>query len=1037
MAAIVTAAKARFGHLDGVIHSAGVAGGGMMQLKSRETAAGVLAPKVAGARVLEELLRDEPLRFFAICSSLASVYGGFGQVDYCAANNYLDAFAREHTTPERPVISIGWDTWREVGMAVNTEVPLELQQSREESLERGIAPEEGVQAFLGILEARLPHVAVCTTDLQASLEKSTQHTAGHEFEARPETIRAAHPRPALTTPYAVPETEMQETLAGMWQDLLGMAPIGVHDNFFELGGHSLLAVQMISQLRTHFEVEMTVQSLFDLPTVARLAERVETLTGELPDLETVARLLEAGGAAFRGRGEGAARQWTCSSGGAPMSPKTARDQVHLNKRIAGLSPERKAILEQLMRQEQQADTSIRPRDRGQDPPPLAFAQEQLWFLDQLAPGNWFYNESSALLLTFPVNTAVMQKALNEIARRHETLRTTFVTVAGELVQSIAPEFTVPLVEIDLTGQSPAERQAEARRVAAEDAQNPFDLAVGPLIRTTLLRMSKAESIFLLTMHHIIFDGWSFTILLRELNDIYEAFAAGWRSPLPELTIQYADFAVWQRRWLRGEALEAKLGYWRKQLANLPLLHLPTDYPRPAVQSFQGARCPVVLPRTLCDEVRALSVLQGMTPFMTLLTAFQALLHRYAGDDEIVVGIPVANRDRVEIEGLIGFFVNTLVMRTDMSGNPTFREALGRVRKVALEAFEHQDVPFEKLVEELQPQRDLSRNPMFQVTFQVYGSNGASAVGGEPATLLDNAASPFDVDARTAKFDLRFDLAEHNGGLNGFLEYDTALFEPETIARMARHFQRLLECAVDEPGRRISELALLTAAERFDLLVERNNTATAYPRENRIHDLFEAQMEPTPCATAVEFDGETLTYAELNCRANRLAHYLARLGVGRETPVGISGERSFEMIVGLLAILKAGGVYVPLDLDEPRERLLRAVQDAGVRVVLTRERQLFHLSNQGVQVIPLSLETDRYREGAGPQPIDGWRCGGPGVFHLHVGVDGPAEGRGSSAAGGRAPGESRRLLSKRAREMYSCNLRRSRLMRRRSRSGARC
>ena len=638
-----------------------------------------------------------------------------------------------------------------------------------------------------------------------------------------------------------------------------------------------------------------------------------------------------------------------------MSPKIAREQVSLSERIAGLSPERRAVLERLLHQKQDTDTSIGPRDRRLDPPPLTFAQEQLWFLDQLAPGNWFYNESSALHLTFAVDSAVLQKALNEVARRHEALRTTFIAVRGELVQAISRQFSVPMVEMDLSSLTPSERQAEARRVAAIDAQSPFDLAVGPLIRTTLLRMSKRESIFLLTMHHIIFDGWSFTILLRELSEIYAAYAAGRPSPLPELPIQYGDFAVWQRRWLRGDALDTKLGYWRKQLADLPVLQLPTDYPRPAFQSFRGARCALNIPRSLFDAIRALGVTEGMTPFMTLLTAFKTLLYRYAGQDEIVVGVPIANRDRVEIEGLIGFFVNTLVMRTDFAGDPTFREALTRVRKVSLEAFEHQDVPFEKLVEQLQPERDLSRNPLFQVTFQLYGSNTGASENG--IASFDDAGSPFEVDARTAKFDLRFDLAETaGGGLTGFLEYDTALFSDESIARMARHFQTLLARAVADPDLRLSALSLLTPAELKELIVERNATTTPYPHEERIHELFERQVERTPDGVAVECEGETLTYAELDSRATRLAHYLRGLDVGLETPVGISTERSIEMIVGLLGILKAGGVYVPLDLDDPRERLLFSIENAGVRTVLTRERQLFFLSDRGIRVIPLTVES---------------------------------------------------------------------------------
>ena len=433
----------------------------------------------------------------------------------------------------------------------------------------------------------------------------------------------------------------------------------------------------------------------------------------------------------------------------------------LEQRIAELSPEKRAIFEQLLNRSQGVDASIRPRDRKQDPPPLSFAQEQLWFLEQLAPGNWFYNETSALHLEFPVDLKALEWSINEVIRRHEALRTTIAVVSGVPVQIIAPELRLPIASIDLRKLAQAERDAQARRLATEDAQTSFDLAVSPLLRVTLVQLGDADSLLLLTMHHIAFDGWSFMIFLREISEFYEAWLAG-RSPnLPALPIQYADYAVWQRKFLRGEGLESKLAYWRKQLAGLPVLQLPLDRPRPPVQRFRGARHPVSISKQLCNEARVLSLKEGLTPFMTLLTVFKTLLGRYSGQQDIAVGVPVANRNRVEIEGLIGFFVNTLVMRTDISGDPSFREALSRVRKVALEGFEHQDLPFEKLVEDLHPQRDLSRNPLFQVTFQLYGSNPTPA--GESTSIEDAPAPTFDVESQTAKFDLRFDLSESAGG----------------------------------------------------------------------------------------------------------------------------------------------------------------------------------------------------------------------------------------------------------------------------------
>ena len=656
-----------------------------------------------------------------------------------------------------------------------------------------------------------------------------------------------------------------------------------------------------------------------------------------------------------------------------MDSKVLKNNRLLQKRIADLSPEKRAILEKLLAtQSSSADlTTIKPRDRRFDPPPLSFAQQQLWFLDQLAPGNWFYNETSALQLPRGIDIPALEWSINELIRRHESLRTSFSTVNGEPVQIIAAGVKLAMTVVDLRALPRSKGDAEARALAAQDAQTPFDLTRSPLMRATLLRLADDDAVLVLTLHHITFDGWSFTILLKELSGLYEARAEGRPSPLPEPTLQYADYAVWQRKWLRGETLENELSYWRKQLMGLRALELPTDRPRPAIQRFCGSRCSLALPKSLCAAMRALSLNEGLTQFMTLLTAFKALLLRYSGQDDIVVGVPVANRHRAEIEAMIGFFVNTLVMRTDLSGDPTFREALGRVRKVTLEAFAHQDLPFEKLVEELHPERDLSRNPLFQVTFQVYG-NAATPAADD--TSIEYSPQPWEVEACTAKFDLRFDLSESGDGLAGFLEYDTDLFDRETIERMARRFTNLLASAIENPDQRLSELPILSDEERRTLLFAWNTTSTRYERNCTIHELFERQAAETPDATALVFGSANITYGELNRRANQLAHKLRALGVQPDTLVGISSERSIEMIVGLLGIVKAGGAYLPLDLDEPRDRLAFIAADAGLKVVITNERQLFHLSDRGVHVIPLALEQDTLRFESDENPGNGSTSG---------------------------------------------------------------
>jgi amino acid adenylation domain-containing protein len=587
---------------------------------------------------------------------------------------------------------------------------------------------------------------------------------------------------------------------------------------------------------------------------------------------------------------------------------------------------------------------IAPISRDQQLP-LSFAQQRMWVLNQLEPGNSFYNVPVAVRLTGSLNLSALKQSLKAIIQRHEAFRTSFSTIEEQPVQLIGPELTLDWPLINLEGLSEAEREAETRRLINEEAQQPFDLAKKPLLRVKLLRLAKKEHVLLVTMHHIISDGWSMSIFVQELVALYQASVTGNPSPLPPLPIQYADFAHWQREWLQGEVLDTLLAYWKQQLAGIPPgLELPGDRPRPSIQTYQGACQTFLIPKPLTEDLKALCQQEEVTLFMLMLAAFKTLLYRYTAQEDIVVGTPIANRNRVEIEKVVGFFANTLVMRTDLSGNPSFRELLQRVRAVALEAYVHQDLPFEKLVEGLQPERDLSRNPLYQVMFILQNT---------PSPFLklpDLTLSELESESTIAALDLRLELEEKLDGLRGKLEYSTDLFEPTTITRLLGHFQTLLEQIVVNPQQRLSELALLTDREQRQLLVEWNDTQVDYGQAACLHHLFEAQARQTPEATALVLpssagSNQQLTYQDLNQRANQLAHHLRKLGVGPEVLIGLYMERSLEMIVGLLGILKAGGAYVPLDPTYPRERVAFMLADSQAPILLTQQRLVANLPIQ--------------------------------------------------------------------------------------------
>ncbi len=596
------------------------------------------------------------------------------------------------------------------------------------------------------------------------------------------------------------------------------------------------------------------------------------------------------------------------------------------------------------------EPSLAPVSRENAPFPLSFEQQGLWMFDQLEPGNPSYNLLAAFRLQGFLSVAALKQSLWEIVRRHEVLRTTFILVDGAPAQVIAATPSLSLPIIDLQGLPISIRESNVEQLATQEALQPFNLAQGPLLRIRLLRFDQATHILLLIMHHIVSDGWSMGIFAQELSALYSAFRIGRPSPLADLPIQYVDYAVWQRQRLREIVLEEQLAYWKRQLAGIPsLLKLPTDHPRPTQQSFRGASQSFVISHSLSEELGVLSQRAGLTLFMTLLAAFQVLLQRYSGQEDIVVGSPVANRSRREVERLIGFFVNTVVFRTNLSGDPSFEEVLERVRKVCMEAYTHQDLPFEKLVEDLQPERNLSFNPLFQVMFTMQNTHE------EELYLPDLKVSSLEIEQKTSMFDLSLFLEVTESGIDGVLEYATDLFNADTITRMIGHFQMLLANAVKDPKQRISALSFLMPAEEHQILIAWNATQASYEQDRCLHEFVEQQVARTPDAVAIVCQEACLTYEELNRRANQLAYHLQALGVGPEVLVGICMERSLELLVGLLAIVKAGGAYVPLDPSYPAERLAFMIEDSQVTVLLTQEHLRAHLASSSATVLCVDTE----------------------------------------------------------------------------------
>jgi len=697
------------------------------------------------------------------------------------------------------------------------------------------------------------------------------------------TLPSNYQRPNLPNTYVAPHQPAEIQLVAIWQEQLGIQPIGIHDNFFELGGHSLLATQIVAQVREAFQIDLPLSVLFELPTVAEMAQKVMA--------------------------DGAAAAQT--------TPIPSVAAIPLSPRQGSL--------------------------------PLSFSQERQWFLDQFEPGSSTYNVPAIYHLNGPLDHDVLVESFNQLITRHESLRTNFVAVDGRPAQIIHPHRTFSLSRstqgqnghtrqednliYDLCTLPESQRQTQAQKLAESQVQRPFNLAEGPLVRVTLIRLNEDHHLLAIIMHHIITDGWSLNVLIRELTNLYQALAAGQPDPLPPLTIQYADFAVWQRQWLQSHECQHQIAYWQRQLADVPVLQLPTDRPRPKMRTYRVTRQRLTLPATELEALHRLSNQEGATLYMTLLTGLKVLFHHYTGQDDICVGSFIANRNRPETRDLIGFFVNNLGLRTDLSGQPSGRELLHRVRQTALEAYAHQDLPFEKVLEIVQPERTLSHAPIFQVMCVL--QNFPQATAG----LSGLAFSPAAMANQKSDFDLTVWMQEKEDGLVVEFEYNPDLFDQTTILRMQKQYRRLLAEIAAAPDRTIADLSLLDETELAQLHQWQHSPVDFPPTADLLPHLFEAQVARTPQAVALIHEAHRLTYQQLNEQANQLAHLLQASGIGPESRVGIYLERSPEMVIAMLAVLKAGGCYIPLDPQYPARRTVDILADTNAAALLT-QRPLF-------------------------------------------------------------------------------------------------
>ncbi|HLF24968.1 MAG TPA: amino acid adenylation domain-containing protein [Anaerolineae bacterium] len=854
--------------LRGIVHAAGVLDDGVLARQEWGRFARVLAPKVQGAWNLHTLTLQMPLDFFVLFSSTTSLLGSPGLGNYAAANAFLDGLAHYRRAQGLPGLSINWGAWGEVGMGVQPAVRERMALFGIEP----IAPPQGLHALEHVLRRSTAQIAVASIDWRKLLE---QFPLGSEPPLLSELfgeVRARQKDPRSSAAPIDLLSRLEEAPPDDRRRVLTTFMCEQVRKVLHLDPSSELDVrQPLNELGLDSLVAIEVRNVLGLALGRTLPA---TVLFEYPTIEGLSNYL-------------------------------ADEALHL--------PDSKVIL----------------RTPRVGELPLSFAQERMWFLHQLEPDSPLYNIAGTIQFQGSLNIPALEHSLNEIVRRHEALRTAFPAVEGLPRQVIAPDLIVPLPIVDLSSLTHVEQQVEVQRWSVAEARRPFDLTHVPLLRATLLRLNDQEHVLILVMYHIVSDGWSVGILAREFGALYPAFAAGQPSPLPELPIQYADYAAWQRAWLQGEVLEKQLTYWQQQLADSPpVLELPTDRPHPAQPSYRGGQYTFPLSPQVTPALHALSQREGATLFMTLLAAFKVLLYRYTGQTDIVVGTLIANRNRAEWGGLIGFFVNTLALRTQLSGDMSFREALQSVREVALGAYAHQDLPFEMLLDALQVERSLNQTPLFQVLFLL--ENTVRELPGLPGLTTQLR----QVDDFIAQFDLSLSVMEAGSELIGAIEYNTDLFDEATITRMSEHYRTLLESSVADPQRRISDLPLLTAAEKRQLLVAWNATHKAYPHDQCFNELFEQQVARTPDNLAAVCGNASLTYAQLNERANSLAALLVERQVGPDTVVTLLAERSLDFLTAMLAVFKAGGAYLPIDPRYPAQRIRQVLGQSQSRLVLT-------------------------------------------------------------------------------------------------------
>ncbi len=912
MQKVVNAAHERFGPIQGVIHAAGYVNRmRMMQEMVPADCEIHFQAKARGALVLEQLLRQEPLDFCVLFSSLSSVLGGLTYCAYSAANHFMDSLAqcRQHHSA-LTWSSVNWDGWNFKEAAVDEAA------SADKLYPWSMAPAQGVEAFHRILSmGPLAQVLVSTGDLTArfSERSQSQALAGTELKSAADSD-SLHARPALTTAYVAPASETEIQVSKIWQELLGIGQIGIHDNFFEMGGNSLIATQLLSRLRQVFNIPIPLETVFDNSTIGQLAKALVAY-----------------------KRASAAREQAAQPKPAPVAPPPV-------------------VAEPVLRLEEAAKEKVQLpllRQTRNGHLPLSFSQQRLWFINQLEGATPQYNLPEGMRLKGELDLEALDQTASAIVERHEVLRTRFIDVDGEPEQIIDPPAPVHIPVEDLSMFDSAEQQARVVAAQRQDCEYRFDLAHGPLLRLRLLKLSEHEHVLLRNFHHIVSDGWSQGIFNQEFATLYEAFHLKKKVPLDPLPVQYADFALWQRQIMDGEALDQHLEYWKEQLRGIPeVLNLPADHPRGERQNFAADMCRFEIPNALVEALVRISNAGRATLYMTLLSAFAVLLHRYSGQDDIVVGTPIANRQDPQLEGLIGYFVNALVMRTHVAPEKNFQELLAMVRTTALDGYRHRDIPFEQLREVLPPQRNLNIPPVFQVMF---------AHQNVPTT--HHHMEGLEVEPiRAAMLQVRFDLEAVFSSDQAALElcwlYNRELFDRWRMEQMSRQYQILMEAIASTPDVPLNQLSILSHADRKQVLEEWNQTTRALPSQKLVHQIFEEQVAKDPDALALECEDARLTYIELDRRANQLAHFLRKLGVMQETKVGVCLQRGPEMIVSLLGVLKAGGAYVPLDPAYPSDRLAYMAQDSGMKVVLTQAELRDRLTGFHGAIVELDKDAAR-------------------------------------------------------------------------------